>query len=119
MSVTLDGKTLNVVKWGESCDPIATQWDAWSGSSPKRKVQVYRTLLTYTLDCVEQNVTWANSLANYFEAIENSGAQVTFYSDLVTRPVSSISVYVMHVAWTLENLGGQNIRKFTLTLQEA
>jgi hypothetical protein len=35
------------------------------------------------------------------------------------RPVSSVNVYVLKVSWTLENVGGQNIRKFTLTLQKA
>jgi hypothetical protein len=81
--------------------------------------QVFLIVRSYMVDCVEQNVTWANSLANYFETVAQNGSPVVLYSDDVRRPVSSVCVCVLHVTWTLENLGGQGIRKFTLMLQEA
>lgn len=47
-----------------------------------------------------------------------NGTTVVFYSDQAVRPVSSVNVYDLKVSWTLENVGGQNIRKYTFTLQE-
>jgi hypothetical protein len=119
MGTTLDGQTLTVTKWGEDVTTAASQWDAWSGSSYKRKVKVYGIVRTYTIDCIEKAIAWASSLVNRFETTAANGTTVVFYSDQAVRPVSSVNVYVLKVSWTLENVGGQNIRKFTLTLQEA
>ena len=119
MTTTLDGKALTVTKWGENVQTVSTQYDAWVSSAYKRKVKVYGVIRGYSIDCVEQNVDWTSSLANYFEGVAQSGNTVVLYSDQAVRPVSSVSVYVLNVSWTLENIGGQNIRRFTLTLQEA
>lgn len=119
MATTLDGKTLTVTKWGENVQTVASQYDAWVSSAYKRKVKVYGIIRGYSIDCVEQNVVWASSLANYFEQTALNGTSVVFFSDQAVRPVSSVSVYVLNVSWTVENVGGQNIRRFTLTLQEA
>ncbi len=119
MGTTLDGQSLTVTKWGEDVSVQASQWDAWSVSSYKRKVKVYGIVRTYIINCVEQAVAWASSIVNRFETTAANGTTVVFFSDQAVRPVSSVSVYVLKVSWTLENIGGQNIRKFTLTLQEA
>jgi hypothetical protein len=119
MGTTLDGQSLTVTKWGEDVSVQASQWDAWSGSSYKRKVKVYGIVRTYTVDCIENAVTWASSLVNRFETTAVNGNTVVFSSDQAVRPVSSVSVYVLKVSWTLENIAGKNVRKFTLTLQEA
>jgi hypothetical protein len=119
LGTTLDGQALTVTKWGENVQTVASNWDAWVSGAYKRKLKVYGIIRTYTVDCVEQNVAWASSLANYFEQTALNGTSVVFFSDQAVRPVSSVSVYVLNVSWTLENIGGQNIRRFTLTLQEA
>jgi hypothetical protein len=119
VGTTLDGQNLTVTKWGEDVSVEASQWDAWSGASYKRKVKVYGIVRTYTIDCIENAVAWSSSLANRFEGTALSGNTVVFYSDQAVRPVSSVSVYVVKVSWTLENVAGKNVRKFTLTLQEA
>ena len=118
MGTTLDGKALTVTKWGEGVAVQSSQWDAWVTSAYSRKVKVYGIIRTYIIDSVEQDVTWPNSLANYFETVAANGNTVLLYSDQPVRPVNNVPVYVLDVAYTLENLGGQNIRKFTLTLQE-
>jgi hypothetical protein len=118
MGTTLDGQTLTVTKWAEGVIISASQWDAWSSSQYTRKVKVYGLIRTYIIDCVEQDVVWANSLANYFQVAAGNGNTVLFYSDLPVRPVNLVPVLVLNVTYTLENLGGKNIRKFTLTLQE-
>ena len=119
MGTTLDSQTLTVTKWGEDVSTAASQWDAWSSSSYKRKVKVYGIIRKYTIDCVEKAVAWSSSLVNRFETTAANGTTVVFYSDQAVRPISSVNVYVLKVSWTLENVAGQNIRKFTLTLQEA
>jgi len=119
MGTTLDSLTLIVTKWGEAVSVQASQWDAWSSSTYKRKVKVYGIVRTYTIDCVENAVAWASSQVNHFETTALNGSTVTFYSDQAVRPVSSVSVYVLDVSWTMENIAGKNVRKFTLTLQEA
>jgi hypothetical protein len=120
MGTTLDGQSLTVTKWGEDVSVQASQWDAWSGSSYKRKVKVYGIVRTYTVDCIENAVAWASSLANRFETTALNGSTVAFFSDQAVRPVNpSVNVYVLKVSWTLENIAGKNVRKFTLTLQEA
>lgn len=118
MSVTLDGQTLVVEKWTESLILIMSQFDQWSGGICKRKQVVYGIVTTFQLDCIEQNVAWANSLMSYFRQKASAGTAVAFSSSLPVRAIST-NVYVQGIDWTAENLGGQNIRKFTLTLQEA
>jgi hypothetical protein len=119
MTVSLDARNLNVTKWGERVQTVATQYDAWISNAYKRNVRVFGIIRQYIIECVEKDVSWTNSLVNYFEQVAQNGNTVTFYSDETTRPVNNVSVYVLNVSWEMENLGGQNIRKFTLTLQEA
>ena len=85
----------------------------------KRLAKAYGLVRTYQLDCVEQNVAWASSLVNYFEQKASAGTALAFTSDLSVRSVASTNVYVTGVNFAAENVGTQNIRNFTLTLQEA
>lgn len=116
---TLDGQPLTVTKWGENVQTVASQYDAWVSGAYKRKVKVYGIIRTYMIDCVEQAIDWVNSLANNFEDKASTGLPLVFSSLQAVRIVDSVSAYVLNVSSTLENIGGQNIRKFTLTLQEA
>jgi hypothetical protein len=117
MSVSLDGQALTVTKWVESETLIMSQYDQWSGGLCKRKQQVYGIVRNYQLDCIEQNVAWANSLVNYFEQKASAGTAVAFSSTIPQRAASA-NVYIQGVDWTAENIGTQNVRKFTLKLQE-
>jgi hypothetical protein len=49
----------------------------------------------------------------------SAGTALAFTSDLSVRSVTSTNVYVTGVNFNAENVGTQNIRNFTLTLQEA
>ena len=119
MTITIDGKTLNVLSFGESIEVAGTQWDAWVNQSYDRKVKVYGIIRKWTLECIEEDVTWTNSLVNYFETIAQNGSEVAFTSDEAVREISSTNVYVLAVELGLSGLGDNNIRKFTLSLQEA
>jgi hypothetical protein len=119
LGVTLDGKTLNVSGWRESLEPIKSEFDKWESGTCKRKVRVYGYVRVYTLDCVEENVAWASSVVKYFEEKAAAGAVVAFFSDLPVRSVSSTNVQVMGAYFEAVDVGNQNIRSFTLQLQEA
>jgi hypothetical protein len=116
---TLDSKRLTVILHDEKCAASHTQWDAWVNSLYKRKVKVLGIVRQYILTAIEQNSIWSSSLAKYFEDACLAGSQILLASDQAVRPVQNVNVYVLDVSWTLANLGGQNIRKFLLTLQEA
>ena len=118
MAPTLGTQTLQIQKWQEDIVPTQSLYDKWTGGTCVRTKVVYGYVRTYTLDCIEQNVSWANSLANYAEQQLQSGAQLAFSSDLAIRPVSSTYVTVEDVNWTEENVANQNIRIITLTLME-
>ena len=117
-STTLDGQTLIVTKWSEDVVVQASNWDGWNSGGYKRKLKVYGIVRTYVLDCIEQNVAWASSIASYFEGVAQNGSSVIFSTNLPVRPVGGASVYVLDVNFTMEKLGTQNVRKVTLRLQE-
>ena len=119
MSVTLDGSTLTVEKWSEDTQAQGSQWDGWSGSSYHRKVKNYGVVRTYQITFLEQNVSWTNSLVNKYLTDCVNGNTVAFVSTLSVRPVSSVNVYILEVQFDMENLGGQNVRAVTVTIQEA
>jgi len=120
MGTTLHGQTLTVEKWSEHVSTEASQWDAWSGSVFKRKVQVFGTYSVYTITFLEYNVTWANSLALLFENDAAAGSVVSLYSDNPQRPVNpAVNVYILDVQFDMENIAGQNVRKVTVTVQFA
>jgi hypothetical protein len=74
---------------------------------------------TYQLDCVEKDAAWTSSLVKYFEQKASAGTALAFTSDLPQRLLSNTNVYVMGVDFSAENVGTQNIRNYTLHLQEA
>jgi len=109
-----------VEKWSEHVTTEASQWDAWSGSVFKRKVQVFGIISVYTITFLEYNVTWSNSLALLFENDAAAGSTVQLYSDDARRPVNpAVNVYITDVQFDMENLGGQNVRMITVTVQVA
>jgi len=119
LGVTLDGQSLNVTGWRESLEPIKSEYDKWEDGTCKRKVRVYGYVRVYTLDCVEEDVAWASSVVKYFEEKAAAGAVVAFASDLPVRTVSSSNVQVMGASFGAADVGSQNVRSFTLKLQEA
>jgi hypothetical protein len=116
MTVTLDGKTLTVLSWAESLGIVAPQWNAWVDSAYKRKVLVVGNVLQLTLNCIEQNVSWVNSLVNYFMGKQSAGTAVELVSNEAVRNLD-VFVYVMGVSFSAQNIASQNIRYFALTLQ--
>jgi hypothetical protein len=118
MTVTLDSKTLDCKQLSENCQIIVTQWDAWISAVFKRKVKVLGVVRVWTLSCVENNVAWGSSQAKSFEDSGKAGTELAFAVTDEVRVIST-NVYVLGVIIDAMDLAGKNIRRFTLTLQEA
>ena len=121
MTITLDGKTLNVRDFDESVRTVRTEWDAWEGESYVRKVKVYGTVKTWVLECFEEGISWSDSAAKHFQEKAEAGNFVSFLvSDLSTHSVIT-TVYILNVEVRYE--GGisdeTKYRVFTVHLQEA
>ena len=118
MTVTLDGKTLDCKRLVEDCVVACTQWDAWVSAAYKRKTKVFGVYRKWVLEVVENGVNWTSSNCKSFQDSGAAGTALTFAVTDQVRVVST-SVYVLDVSIDARDLAGQNIRYYTLTLQEA
>jgi hypothetical protein len=118
LSVTLDGQSLNVTDWAEDLQLLSTSFDKWENGSAKRKLTVHGYVRSWTLECIEQDVAWASSRVKYFEEKAAAGAILAFASTLAVRNVSSTNVQVVRVSFSANDLANQNVRIFSLELQE-
>jgi hypothetical protein len=117
VTVTLDGKTLNVLALAESADIVASQRDAWENGAYKKKMKVYGVIRQWTLDCVENSVAWASSQAKSFEDTMTAGTTVAFSVTDEVRAVST-NVKITGVGLNISDLGGKNVRHFRVSMQE-
>ena len=118
MSVTLDGQTLNVTNWDGDLVPLSTMSDKWENGTCKRDMAVHGYVRTFKLDCFEQDVAWASSLLKYFEEKAAAGAVLAFASTLAVRNVSGTNVKITGVGFSARDVAAQNLRNFSLKLQE-
>ena len=118
MSVTLDSQTLNVVNWKESLVPLSSVFDKWEDGTAKRNIAVFGFVRTFKIDCIEQDVVWVSSLVKYFEEKAAAGTALAFASTLAVRNVSSTNVKIMSVGFSAVDVAAQNLRSFSLELQE-
>ena len=79
MTVTLDGKTLNVRgDIRQVTSPVKVEWDKWENQAYKKKRQVFGKIRQWVLSCYEDvnSVTWTNSNAKYFDDIAGNNSSV-------------------------------------------
>jgi len=107
-----------VTDWAEDLSLLSTSFDKWENGSAKRKLTVHGYVRSWTLECIEQDVAWSSSRVKYFEEKAASGAILAFVSTLVVRNVSSTNVQVVRVNFSANDLANQNVRSFSLELQE-
>lgn len=118
MTVTLDGKTLDCKSLSEGFEVINVQGDDWENSAYKRKIKVLGIVRTWTVECVENNIAWASSAAKSFQDTGAAGTTVAFAVTDEVRVISA-TVYILGVTQDIADLGGKNVRRFTVSLQEA
>jgi hypothetical protein len=118
VTITLGTKTLNVTNLSETVDIIGTQYDIWQNGACVKKTTVFGSVRKWIVDCIEKDVAWADSAANYLMSNASAGTALTFSSDDPRRPINS-SVVVLQVALQLELAGTVNVRRFTVQLMEA
>lgn len=116
--MTLDGQSLNVTDWAEELSLLSTSFDKWENGSAKRKLTVHGYVRSWTLECIEQDVAWASSRVKYFEEKAATGAILAFVSSLTVRNVSSTNVKIVRLTFSAKDLATQNIRIFSIELQE-
>lgn len=121
MTVTLDGKTLNVVSMDEGYDAVSTQWHGWEDETYKRHVRVRGRLQAWRIDCYEKGVSWANSQVKHFREKLGAGAPVTLVITEAGDTIFNGSVYVLGVPRRYDPARADSLkfRSFSLLLQEA
>ena len=118
MTITIDGKQLNVTHLSETVEAVTVESDDWRPEGYKRKIRTFGKIKRWTLDCIEKDIAWTNSVANHLQGLAESGTAVSFIVDEGDRHQVNTQVYVLNVQITLELVGSQNIRHFTVQLQE-
>jgi hypothetical protein len=118
MTVTLDGKTLDVKGLHEDFQVVNKQSDVWESGVYVRKVSIRGVIRTWQVQCVENAVVWVSSQAKSFQDTGTTGTKVTFAITDEVR-VLSTSVYILGMTLDAQDLAGKNIRRFTVSLQEA
>ena len=124
MTVTIDGKTLNVVGGGitESVKSVGTFLDKWIDEQYWKKAKIIGIVRSWTLECYEKNVAWTNSVAKHLEDKAKSGDAVSFEIDEGNlHSVSATKVYILgvDVSYKKGAKATQFVRYFTVNLQEA
>ena len=118
MTFTLDGKSLTVLSFGEDLEAVDFQWDTFESEAYKREIHVYGKVKTWTLECLETDVTWTNSAAKHLQTKLITGDAVTFVVAEGDLHAVSVSVKVLGVDIVYEEIADKNIRHFSLQLQE-
>jgi len=124
MTVTIDGKTLNVIGGGitESVKPVGTFLDKWINEEYWKKAKIIGTVRSWALECYEKNVAWNSSVAKHLEEKAKTGEAVSFSIDEGSlHSVASTKVYILGVdiSYGKGAKSTQFIRYFTVSLQEA
>jgi len=118
MTVTLDGKTLDVKSFHEDFLVVNAQSDVWVLGEYTRKVSVRGVIRKWNVQCVENAVNWASSQAKSFQDTGTAGTTVTFAITDQVR-VLSTTVYILAMTIDAQDLAGKNVRRYTVSLQEA
>ena len=115
MTVTLDTKTLSATRFREKTEAVSTTADAFESGTYKRKFFFFGNTRQWELEVEEENVTWTNSNAKYFQGKIGVSINLT-----VTEPPHNINLSVYIVEIDVEYEGGTpNHRQYTLSLVEA
>lgn len=119
MTFTIDGYMLNVIDFSEACEPVGSAWHVWESGQIAIKGYVYDVKRTWRLRCIEKDVEWEYSAALYLQGKMASGETVLFAADEGDRFIlNGVEAYIESLEIVVEATGNQNIRFFTVTLEE-
>lgn len=95
--------------------------DSWSVQGGvgtyKHPTRVYGKHHQYQLECVEQNVVWANSALLYLYGIQSAGSSILLQCNHPFRPLN-VNVVVAKLVMQSPFEAGENIRRFTVDFRE-
>ena len=109
---------MTVQSFEEGLEAVDFQWDTFENEAYKRDIYVYGKVKTWTLECLETDVTWTNSAAKHLQTKLITGDAVTFAVAEGDLHAVTTSVKVLGVDIVYEDVADKNIRHFSLRLQE-
>ena len=117
--VTAGTAAIVVTDWQETADSAFHEADTWVNGAYTHPVRVYGQVHKWVMECVEQNVAWANSAANYFFGIQSAGTSILLSSNDPRRPISPpVAVVIFQVVLKIALEGTTNIRRFTVDFRQ-
>jgi hypothetical protein len=118
-NITIDDKALSCTHIAESFEIIGSKSQGWSGGVAGLISNVLGLARTWVLNCVEENIEYADSVAVYLRTQASLGSLCVFHAEMTGRYDSLASIVVDGVDLSLETVGTQNIRHFTVRMHEA
>lgn len=117
--VTLGGKTLNCTQITEGFSLIpGTQWHGWSAGTAGMKSYVAGLVRNWTLRCFEKDVNYPGSPEDSLRNSTSAGSALSLVIDLGNMYYVSTTVKIDGIDVSLDPLGTQNIRHFTVRVHE-
>lgn len=117
--VTLGGKTLNCTQIAEGFTLIpGTQWQGWSGGTAGLRMYVAGLVRNWTLKCFEKDVNYPGCPEDSLRNSASAGTALSLVIDLGNLYYVSATVKIDGVDVSLDPLGTQNIRHFTVRVHE-
>lgn len=124
MTVTIDGKTLNVVGGSlmDNTKAVGSFVDQWKNETYGKRAKIIGSVNALTFMCYEDNVDWDVSVAKYLKGKVRVDEAVTFSMDLGNmHAIDSTYVTILDVTVTYKQGATETnfVRFFALKLQEA
>ena len=119
MTVTLDGKTLNVKDISLHYNFVGVERDIWNSTKGLcRRIKTLGVVREWTLECFEENVPWTDSVARYLEEQAAAGAELDFNVNLGDLYTVNTRVQVLGCDLTFDAAGDVNVRRFTVKVRD-
>ena len=119
MTVTLDGKTLNVKDISLHYNFVGVERDIWNSTKGLcRRIKTLGVVREWTLECFEENVPWTDSVARYLEEQAAAGAELDFNVDLGDLYTVNTRIQVLGCDLSFDTTGNVNVRRFTVKVRD-
>ncbi|MCS7136893.1 MAG: hypothetical protein NZ941_00810 [Candidatus Caldarchaeum sp.] len=117
MPFRVNNVVLDVVRFSDRPEPVATTVDTWTTASRyKQEVKVIGFIRVWELEVVEPSGPWSSSKAKQMKDLFEAGQPVSFVVDEANLYEVNTTVYITGFAM---EIGRERVRRIRLTLQEA
>jgi hypothetical protein len=115
--VSIGNALLTVTGWSETGTSAFFETDGWKNGAYAHPTRIYGKFHQYQFECVEQNVSWANSAVPILYGLQSSGSAALLQANHPFRPLS-LNVIIAKCIMNSAMEAGQNIRRFTVDVRE-